>query len=110
MRKQQVYIKSITLDREEFMLINKRIDSRYAQLGHDFCFIDFREWSLFATIFGIFTSYGNIESTKFFLECMKYNYLPKISITERKNRVKICICIMQEELNEKKSEYDDIVK
>lgn len=109
--KQHTYIKNIILTKKEFSTINKRIDKHYSELKiKEYCFNTFYSWSLLATILGIFTRYGNPESTELFLDCMRYNYLPKFSIGKNKNNVRICICIRQKELNERITKFENIRK
>jgi hypothetical protein len=111
MKNHHAYLKTITFPKDRFSLINKRIEKQYAQLEtKDCCFGIFYSWSLLATILGIFTSYGNLESTEIFLDCLQYNYLPEISIARRKDYVKICICIMEKKLNERRAELENTAK
>ena len=106
MRKRHTYLKSITLKKNVFLSINNRIDERYSQLEKkDCCFSVFYSWALLATILGIFTSYGDVESTRIFLSCIQDNRLPEISITKNKNDVKIWICV-----NEQKSKFKNTNK
>lgn len=110
-KKRQIYLKSITFTKDEFSLINQRIDKQFTQLEQDrYSFDIFYSWSLFATILGIFTSYGNLESTKIFLNCVRYGYLPEVSIMSDKKRIKVCICINEKKLDERRTELENTAK
>lgn len=107
----EIYIKSIILTREKYSYFKECILQNYVKCDNrtiDFSL--FQSWSLFAIILGIFRSYGDTTGTKLFCECMQYDYLPKIDILEHKNRVRICICIMQKKLDERKAEYQSSIK
>lgn len=103
-KKLNTYIKTITFSKQEFYAINQRICKKYDQNKQkDNCFKIFYQWSILASILGIFSGRGDFESTKIFLDCIKANYLPKITIAKNKNITKICICINEKELNERRS-------
>lgn len=107
----EIYIKSIILEREKYSYVKECILQNYVKCDNrtiDFSL--FQSWSLFAIILGIFKGYGDTTGTKLFCECMQYNYLPKIDISEHKNHVRICICIMQKKLDERKAEYQNSLK
>ena len=102
-KKLNTYIKTITFSKQEFFAINQRICQQYdSNKKQHNCFKIFYLWALLATILGIFSGRGDFESTKIFLECIKANYLPKITIAKNKNATKICICIDEKELNERR--------
>jgi len=104
LKKPNTYIKTITFSKQEFFVMNQRIckeyDSNKKLHNH---FKTFYLWSVFASILGIFSGRGDFESTKIFLDCIKANYLPKITIAKNKDITKICITINEKELNERKS-------
>lgn len=111
MFKDHVYINTVIVDKKKFSDIINRIDARHANFCSDAISAkDFKLWCIFATIFGIFTNYGNINSTKLFMECLACNYLPEISILERNDNVKICIKIMQKRLHERKTGINSSTK
>ena len=92
-----IYIKTITLSTLKFNLLNQRIKKQYQQLKKkDKNFDIFYSWALCATILGIFSGYGNKESTDIFLNCVKNNKLPEITIKKNLFNVKITICVKKE--------------
>lgn len=94
-------IKSITLKKKKYRSLQKYIVDRYQKLKQK-CPADiFKGWCLFSTIMGVFTSKGDDNSTKLFIECLKVYYLPMIKIRENKDIAKIEICIDLRELNER---------
>jgi len=103
-KKTNTYIKTITFSKQEFFAINQRICQQYdSNKKQHNCFKTFYLWALLATILGIFSGRGDFESTEIFLDCIKNNYLPKITIAKNKDITKICISINEKELNDRKS-------
>ena len=110
MKRTHTYLKSVILTKDEFYRINKRIDERYARLEQKGCFGEFYSWTLLATVLGIFTHYGDNKSTRFFLNCLRCGYLPEISIVKNKSNVRICICIMEKKLDERRAGLESTAK
>ena len=110
-KNKSIYIKSVVLTEKEFWKITENIDKRYNEFQNNTChFETFYSWALLAMILGIFTSHGNPESTSLFLNCLKYNYLPKFLVKKHNDNIKVCICIKQKELNERIAEFKNIRK
>jgi len=92
-----IYIKTITLSLPAFVKLNQRIKKQYQNLKRkDQRFNIFYSWALCASILGIFSGYGNKESTDIFLNCVKNNQLPEITIKKHLFNVKITICVKKE--------------
>ena len=99
MANQHVYLKRLVFSNHDFDLVNERINNRYNESeDKSIKFETFYSWSLFATVSGLFTGYGDVESTVMFLECMTSGKMPELSIVKfGKEQVQICICIKKEE-------------
>jgi hypothetical protein len=102
---QHVYLNRVILSKQEFRSINERINAQYDKFEKKpTCFNIYYTWALFATVSGLLTGYGNIESTALFLECVSDAYLPEVSIMGYdKDQVQVCICIKDADRKNAKS-------
>lgn len=94
-------IKTLNFNRKQFNFLKKKTRRRYSELKkNSISYTNFEAWSLFATVFGIFTSYGDKEASLLFCKYLMQNILPKIYMFECKNIVRICICIIENKIDE----------
>jgi len=110
-QKTHYIIKAINIDKEEFIVLKKHTKKRYSQLSRSkVTYKQFEAWTLCAMVLGVFGGYGDKEATYLFYKYLLQNKLPNIYILDFKKFVKICICIIENKINEQPARTKNITK